>query len=40
MVLGWGLAQLGNKVELEQLALDLGLNMNLEALPGGLGVGK
>ena len=41
---GLGLAELGNKAELDQLGLELCLNWSLEDFPGwwwgGVGVGK
>ena len=39
---GLGLAELGNKTELDQLGLDFLLNLSLEDFPGwgGVGVGK
>ena len=39
---GLGLAELGNKAELDQLGLELWLNWNLEDFPvwGGVGVGN
>ena len=39
---GLGLAELGNKDELDQLGLELWLNWSLEDFPGwgGVGVGK
>ena len=35
---GLGLAELGNKAELDQLGLKLWLNWSLEDFPGGVGV--
>ena len=39
---GLGLAELGNKADLDQLELELWLNWSLEDFPGGgvVGVGK
>ena len=37
--MGLGLAELGNKAELDQLGLELWLNWSLEDFPGGGGVG-
>ena len=34
---GMGLAELGNKAELDQLGLELWLNWSLEDFPGGVG---
>ena len=34
---GLGLAELGNKAELDQLGLELWLNWSLEDFPGGVG---
>ena len=36
---GLGLAELGNKAELDQLGLELWLNWSLEDFPGGVGDG-
>ena len=36
---GLGLAELGNKAELDQLGLELWLNWSLEDFPGGVGGG-
>ena len=35
--MGWDLGELGNKAELDQLELELGLNRSLEDFPGGRG---
>ena len=37
---GLGLAEHGNKAELDQLGLELWLNLSLEDFPGGVGLGK
>ena len=37
---GLGLAELGNKAELDQLGLELWLNWSLEDFPDGVGWGK
>ena len=37
---GLGLAELGNKAELDQLGLELWLNWSLEDFPGGWGMGQ
>ena len=33
--MGWDLGELGNKAELDQLELELGLYMSFEDFPGG-----